>query len=282
MSSLTVAKKDFQDSVRSRWLWVLAVIFVLFMAGVAYAFSILESGAEEELTTLGLLFFLQSPAALLVPITALVISYKAVVGERESGSLRLLLSLPHTRRDVVLGKVLGRSASISIAVVAGFLVALGVILWQYATFGATEYVLFLCVTLLFALTYIAVGIGMSSLVSSGSRALAAAIGFWILFEFLWGAVAFVLYWVTNGFSLGGLDDGFPEWIQFIQSLPPGSAYSNAVSAVLPEDPNQALGATAPTDVPVYLEDWVGILIMAVWLVILPTLGYLRFRAADLS
>ena len=284
MSFVAVAKKDFKDSVRSRWLWVLTVLFVLFTAGIAYAFSILQGGgANEELTTLGLLFFLQSPAALLVPIIALVISYKAIVGERESGSIRLLLSLPHTRRDMVLGKIIGRSLSIGLAVITGFAVALLVILWRYAEFDAVAYLLFVAITLLFALTYIAVGIGMSSLVSSGSRALAAAVGFWVLFEFLWGAIGFVLYWVTNGFSLEGLNEGFPDWIQFVQSIAPGTAYSNSVVALLPEDPTANLGGgAASTDPPIYLENEVGILILLAWLVVLPTLGYLRFRGTDLS
>lgn len=283
MSFVTVAKKDFKDSARSRWLWVLTVLFVLFTAGIAYAFSVLQGGTEEELSTLGLLFFLQSPAALLVPIIALVISYKAIVGERESGSIRLLLSLPHTRRDMVLGKILGRSLSIALAVIVGFVVALVVILWRYAEFDAGAYLLFVAITLLFSLTYIAVGIGMSSLVSSGSRALAAAIGFWVVFEFLWGALVFALYWVANGFSLDGFSDGLPDWLEFIQGLAPGTAYGNAVTALLPENPDAVPGqVTSSGDVPLYLEDWFGIVILVGWLLLIPTLGYLRFRAADLS
>jgi ABC-2 type transport system permease protein len=281
MSFATVAKKDFRDSVRSRWLWVLTVLFVLLTAGVAYAFSVLDEG-DDPLTTLELLFFLQSPANLLVPITALVISYKAIVGERESGSLKVLLSLPHTRGDMILGKILGRSVSLALAVVVGFVTALAVIFWRYAEFDAQAYVLFFLMTLLLALTFIAIGVGMSSLVSTGSRALAAAIGFWVVFEFLWGALSFVLYWVANGFSLDGFDPvDPPNWIAFIQNLAPGTAYSNAVTALLPENPNLPEGVTSSPDVPIYLEDWFGIVILVGWLLLLPTLGYLRFRAADL-
>jgi ABC-2 type transport system permease protein len=283
MSFVTVAKKDLRDSIRSRWLWVLTVLFVLFTAGIAYAFSVLEEGAEGDLTTLELLFFLQSPSSLLIPIIALVISYKAVVGERDSGSLKVLLSLPHTRGDMVLGKVLGRSASLGVAVTIGFVTALIVVFWRYAEFDAGAYALFFLITLLFALTFVAVGVGMSSLVSTGSRALAAAIGFWVVFEFLWGALVFALYWVANGFSLDGFSDGLPDWLEFIQSLPPGSAYSSAVTALLPENPDAVPGqVTSSGDVPLYLEDWFGIVILVGWLLLIPTLGYLRFRAADLS
>jgi ABC-2 type transport system permease protein len=284
MSFVTVAKKDLRDSIRSRWLWVLTVLFVLFTAGIAYAFSVLEAGTEGDLTTLELLFFLQSPASLLIPIIALVISYKAVVGERDSGSLKVLLSLPHTRGDMILGKIIGRSTSLAAAVTIGFVTALLVIFWRYAEFDAGAYALFFLITLLFALTFIAVGVGMSSLVSTSSRALAAAIGFWVVFEFLWGALIFVLYYVTNGFSLDGFDaTDPPNWLEFIQGITPGTAYGNAVTALLPENPNAVPGEITSTgDVPLYLEDWFGIVILVGWLLLIPTLGYLRFRAADLS
>jgi ABC-2 type transport system permease protein len=53
------------------------------------------------------------------PIVGVVVGYNAVSGGRESGSLKLLLSLPHSRADVVFGKVVGRGAALSLAVFAG-------------------------------------------------------------------------------------------------------------------------------------------------------------------
>ena len=53
MSIATVAKKDFQDSARSRWLWALSVLFVLFVAGLSYLFTSIPNlggvGQEGEI-----------------------------------------------------------------------------------------------------------------------------------------------------------------------------------------------------------------------------------------
>ncbi|QGN07316.1 ABC transporter [Halorhabdus sp. CBA1104] len=109
MSTLAVAKKDFRDALRSRALWGLSALFVLLSVLIAYAFGefTTEMGVEEQ-TAEGLAYFLASQIGLFVSVTAIVIAYKAIAGERESGSIKILLSLPHTRRDVLAGKVLGR------------------------------------------------------------------------------------------------------------------------------------------------------------------------------
>jgi ABC-2 type transport system permease protein len=58
----------------------------------------------------------------IVPVLALVASYLAIAGERESGTLKLLLGMPPTRREVVLGKLLGRLAVTTTAIVVAFTV----------------------------------------------------------------------------------------------------------------------------------------------------------------
>lgn len=121
MSAIAVAKKDFQDAVRSRGLIALTVIFVLFTVGGAYVGTqVAGVFGDEAGDTLDLVYALQSPASFLVPIIALLIGYGAVAGERERGSLKFLLGLPHTRWDVVFGKIVGRSAVVTVSILVGF------------------------------------------------------------------------------------------------------------------------------------------------------------------
>jgi len=47
---------------------------------------------------------LVSLAIYLVPLISLILGYDAIVGERERGSLDLLLALPITRLELLLGK----------------------------------------------------------------------------------------------------------------------------------------------------------------------------------
>lgn len=70
-----------------------------------------------------------------------MLGYRAIVGERESGSLKFLLGLPHTRRDVILGKLIGRVSTVTVAVLVGFAIV-GVHLLVIAeTFSVAAYAL---------------------------------------------------------------------------------------------------------------------------------------------
>jgi ABC-2 type transport system permease protein len=286
MSIATVAKKDFQDSARSRWLWALSVLFVLFVAGLSYLFTstpLLGGVGQEDVTTVALLIALSGPSGFLVPIIGIMISYKSIVGERESGTLKILLSLPHTRRDAILGKLLGRSLSLSIAILVGFAVGLVVFVIQVSELNLAAYVSFLLLTLFFGIVYISIGVGLSSVTASASRALALAVGFIVLFEFLWGFIPFVIRFVINGFEVPNLAEQPPEWSQFLGSLAPGTSYSRAANAVLPDTQQLTGGAAgqAGSD-PFFLQNEFGLVILLAWLVVPIAIGYLRFDGADLS
>jgi ABC-2 type transport system permease protein len=297
MSLIAVAKKDFQDSARSRWLWALTVLFVLFAGGGAYVYvgtDLLGSGPTDSD---GLINLLSGSAGLLVPIIALLAGHKAIVGERESGSLKLLLSLPHSRAEAVFGKLLGRTVVVSGSILIGFLVAtvLGVSLADQ--FDAVDFLAFTGITILLALAYVSIALGLSAATSSASRAIGLAVGFWLVFEFLWGFLAAGLLWAFNDFSLDGIVDGGVEGQYFLFTrLSPSTAYGTAV-ATLSEGQSliQQLNViglfpvAGPGDsplpggepVPFYLEDWFALVILAVWVIVPVVFGYLRFESTDL-
>jgi hypothetical protein len=171
MTWAVVARKDFNDARRSRSLWGLSAAFLvlaLLFAGL-YAF-VPEFTADEEVSTLGLMTFLSAPVALFVAVASLVVAYKSIAGEAETGSGKLLLSLPHTRRDIVLGKVVGRSLVLAIPVLVGLVAMLAVVFVGEVAFSVTDYVLFGLVTMLFVLVYMAFYVGISASTTSTARA----------------------------------------------------------------------------------------------------------------
>jgi Cu-processing system permease protein len=115
----TIARKEFWDRIRSRWVVAVAVIFAVFALVIAY-FGAAQSGSvgfkSMELTIASLV----SLVIYLVPLIALILGYDAIVGERERGSLDLLMSLPITRLELLLGKYLGLAAALGFSTVAGF------------------------------------------------------------------------------------------------------------------------------------------------------------------
>lgn len=272
MNWLVVAKKDLSDAGRSKLLWVLTALFVLLVGGLAYAFTTVLGG-DDSAGSLGFVVFLQGVAAFFVSITALLVAYKAIAGERESGTINFLLGLPVRRRDVVVGKVAGRGAVLGVALLVGFAVAAVVLLAAGDSFDAVEYLLFTLLTLFYGVTFVGAAVALSSVTADSSRAAAAALGFWIFDQF-WGTAMLVVVLVVNGFEFprGPL----PDWYHALAGLGPSAAYGNAAGYFLPpEFADQVQGQFGG------LPEWYGLVVLLGWLVVPLALGIARFEQVDL-
>lgn len=283
MSLTVVARKDFADAVRSKMLWSITVLFVLATAGTVAALDLvlpLDANGAVQLLTL--------PAGLIIPISALVAAYLAVAGERESGSIKILLGLPHSRRDVVFGKLLGRAGVVAVAVAVAFLVTLAVVIGLYGSVAFGEYALLTLLTVLFATTFVGIAVGISSLSASRSRAMASAVGVFIVFQILWDYVPAAIYYVVEG-SLPGAGK-LPAWYYLLVTLNPKNAYTTAsdlfltggAMAAANGGQSMSMADRVIGEVPFYLESWFGLVVLAFWLVVPVVGGYVAFKRADIS
>ncbi|MFB6164615.1 MAG: ABC transporter permease subunit [Haloarculaceae archaeon] len=276
MSWLVVAKKDFRDAARSKLLWVLTALFVLLVGGLAYVYSTTSLGTTPVSGgsgTIGFVVFLASSASLFVSIVALLVGYKAIAGERESGTMSFLLGLPHARWEVVVGKVLGRSAVLGTALLIAFVVAAVLLVALGTAFSALEYVLFVLLTLVFAAAFVAIAVALSSVTGESSRAAAVAIGFWLA-DRIWSTAMLAVLFVVNGFTLPA--PPFPEWYWALSGLGPSAAYSNALAYFLPHDLTRQLHQQVGG-----LPAWYGLVVIVLWGAVPLVLGVARFRRLDL-
>jgi ABC-type Fe3+ transport system permease subunit len=124
----------------------------------------------------------------ILPIVALVASYMSIAGERETGSIKLLLGLPNTRTDVVLGKAVGRSLTVIIPLLVAFGLAALINIAMYNEVLLGDFALFTALTLLYGFVFTVIGVGLSSAFASTSKAAAAVGGFWFLNQ-IWGGIA---------------------------------------------------------------------------------------------
>ncbi len=284
MSAIAVAKKDFRDAVRSRLLLGLTALFALFTVGGAalasWASGLFSEGSGES--TVGLIFALQTPAGFLVPIIALIVGYGAIAGERESGSLKFLLGLPHRRRDVVLGKVLGRTGVVAVSILIGFAVGLVGLVAFVGEVSPVDYIAFTLVTVGFGFVYVCLGVGISATTRSTTKAAVGAIGIVVLFWFLWGTITQGLLYALEGEFL---PETFPGWYLALNAIPPDAAYGSAIGAVLGESGFTTGGSFESQGlverVPLVAEPWFGFVILAVWAALPLALGLWRFERADL-
>lgn len=116
---LIIAGKELRESLRNRWV----VATTLLMAALALTLAFLGAAptgtvgvGRLEVTIVSL----SSLTIFLLPLIALLLSFDAVVGEIDRGTMTLLLSYPVARGQVLLGKFLGHAAVIAIATTVGY------------------------------------------------------------------------------------------------------------------------------------------------------------------
>lgn len=273
MSVLTVAKKDFLDVRRAKIVWFVASLYVL-LAVVMFYFG--QNGIDDPEFYRALLG-LTGNGAMIITLIALVTAYLAIAGERESGSIKYMLSIPNNRRDVVLGKFLTRSGVVIGSILVGFGVGAVLGLLWYPTFDAQMLFGTLALTILFTLTYVSIAISISAATASRSRAMGGAIGFFFVTTVLVlpGVVRRAITWIFNDLLGADLSTDFIQFIEVLMS--PTAAFFGTLQFVLPEEVNQT-----PPDQAWYLEGEMMLVVLLAWLVIPLVLGIVQFERADLG
>lgn len=285
-----IAWKDFQDAVRSKLLWgvmgTLVVIIALLYAAVWFNVS--------DPTALDIVGPASALMQLVLPLLGLVVGYRSVVGERESGSIKILLSLPPSRRDVVFGKLLGRAAVITVAVLAAYaaLVVLSVVFFQ--SLPIRDFTAIAAVSVLIGVTFVGIAVGISAMVSSRGRAMAMVVGLYLMMLLFWDLLTAGIHRILIGELPGNPGDQFEAWYVFLQWINPIEAFGVLTDAALAE----SFGAfTIPLfapqmvsdveqvvagEVPGYLTEPVLFPVLFVWCLLPVVIGYWRFSGADLG
>jgi Cu-processing system permease protein len=195
-----LAGKEIRDGLRNRWV----VAMTLLMAALALSLALLGSAPTGTVGVSPLSVIIVSLSSLtifLVPLIALLISYDAIAGDIERGTMGLLLSYPVTRREVIAGKFLGHLAILAIATVIGYGAA-GVALAitggdvEAGAWGA--FATMVGTSILLGAAFIALGYLASTLVRDPRTAGAIAIGLWLFFALLYDMVLLGLLVVDQG------------------------------------------------------------------------------------
>jgi ABC-2 type transport system permease protein len=278
MALHAVARKEFRESLQSRTLVGLTAVFTLFAVGLAAVQWIppIYRDSEVATSTLALLNSLRQSTVFLVPLTGLLLGYATIVGERESGTLKLALGLPNTRLELVLGKFLGKTAVMSVAILVSYAAAGLVALATYDAFAARAFLTYTPVALLLGAVYVAIATAFSAAMESRSIALGGALALYSVFLLFWNVVLLGLQVVTIGPELPP-GTRLPDWIQFVGLLNPSTAFTFAVRAVIPEYYEITVFSESEA---VFLQDWVGFVVLAAWVVVPLAVATARFRRLD--
>lgn len=180
-STLIIIAKEVRDGLRNRW--VLAV--TLLLAALALSLGFLGSAPTGSVKVDPLtvtVVSLSSLSIFLVPLIAMLLSYDAIVGEIERGTMALLLSYPVARRQVVIGKFFGHLSILALATTLGY--GLAGITLQLAHGGVDfstwmPFVFLIVASILLGASFLSMGYLISSLVQERATAAGIAIGVWL-------------------------------------------------------------------------------------------------------
>src|SRR3990167_8718030 len=162
----TIAGKEFRDRMRNRWVLAVALVFTVFSLAIAY-FGGAQQGTVGFRSIEFTIASLVSLVIYLIPLIALLLGFDAIVGERERGSLDLLLSLPITRFELLLGKYLGLVAVL--------------LSRQMSWAGMYHYFGFMLSSVLLGLAFLSLAVLLSVLARDRTRASGLAIATWFFF-----------------------------------------------------------------------------------------------------
>lgn len=220
-------KKEFLDNVRSKWILVITGLFLALTLVVSYFAGVLNGGPAGFQPLSVTVSSMLKIVTTLIPLLALMLGYAAVVGEKEQGSIQLLLSMPVTRREVLLGKFLGLGSVLVIAILAGLGLAGAIVVVSAGAADLLGYVLFVLGTILFALAFLSVALLLSTLMKKRSSSLAMAVFLWIFFAMIFSLVLLGLYVATGGVfdPLSGRTPVYPDWYHVLRLVSPPEAFS---------------------------------------------------------
>ncbi|WP_248905736.1 ABC transporter permease [Halocatena marina] len=293
-----VARKEFRDLVRSKGAWLMGLLIT---AGAIYLMGDEPPFVQNQLGTNVVLAAFQRPVGVIVPLTAILIAYRSIAGERVSGSIKFAVGFPQTRSDILIGKILGQSVALGVPLIAAFLVAGATGIVRIGLFSLIGFASFLGLSLLYTLVNVSIATGISAAVSRPTRAAAGTFGYFLVFLLSWYRIRNWMYSLVTGETLNIFTPPASEWLFLFERLSPITAFYLITNRVLGVG-NGASGyfnvlgqfqASITTNAlvydlvftdpaPFYLTEEFGLVILGLWIIIPSALGFHVFRTADLS
>ena len=173
-----VVERELRAVARSRSVWLLGVGFF----GILVAVAALGGQAGYVPLVLALL----TPVEVLVPVLVVALGYRAILGDRLRGELKVLDTFPVTPIQYGAGVYCGRLAVVLAVVVVTLLVAAVIVPLSGQSSGAlvrtsgldspVYYARFVALTIIFAGVLMAITLLVSSVAQSARRGLVLAVG----------------------------------------------------------------------------------------------------------
>ena len=267
-----VAIRDVRGASRSVGIWIVVGVQILLFVGVTAVEFLLEDSSFPTYID-----SLTGVVAVTIPLVALLLGYKSILAERTGGQLRLELSVPHSRRDVAIGKFVGRIVVFVFPTVLALCLAVGVSV-VLADGGVPWLRLpwFVGVTVLYGLAFVGLAVGVSLSTATGRRVTVGAIGAYLVTVVLWEDIHTAVLLILHRFDTA-VTSNVPGWALFVRLAAPSESYGLLVRTGFAVDRASRYVDSGA----VYLTWLVALGLLIAWTLVPVALGYLRFRIAEL-
>lgn len=178
---LATASAEFRIARRNRWVTIAVVMMALFALVLSAAGSAPTGvlGADKLSVTVA---SLTSLAVYLVPLVALLMSFDAIAGEVERGTLPLMLTYPVSRGQLLAGKFAAHLGILALAVAVGYGIAAAAAMAfdPRAVAGLPALLRLYWTSLLLGATFLGIGYAISAFARHPGAAAGLVIGLWLV------------------------------------------------------------------------------------------------------
>ena len=184
-----VASKEFSDIVKSRRFVILIVIFGLIMtiAMTTIYVRVIPGTSMPRMFLMTMCNILIPTLVYFAPVMGVALGCDTVSGERETGTLKIVLSQPVYRDTVINGKFLAATSALSLAILITSLMSVGASIIIIGVTPTAEEALrtasFLVFSILFTMTYYGISVFLSTISKKTSQSVILSVALWAVFTF---------------------------------------------------------------------------------------------------
>jgi ABC-2 type transport system permease protein len=305
---LVIAQKEFADSVWSPRFYVILGIFLLSLLLNGYQAGRNVSGIGLQGISPLIMGFMgfASNLSILGSMIAIVLGFDAIVKERKSGSLNVLLTHPVYRDQIITGKLLGMMVTLGFVVIVSVGAATGLMLGVSGIAISFEVIsriiVFMILAFLFMLSYLAFSILVSTFSKEPADSLVYSIAGWLVMGTLLSLIAYTVAGFMTGeqkmfeemksSSPGEYTEKVNSISQIIMSLSPATHLNELISGKSnklfdPESTAQNSEMKGLFDTGFTLDywvsqNWVSLIVLIIIPVILLFISYMAFMKQDIT
>jgi len=305
---LIIAEKELSDAVRSKRLWALMAVLLMLYGMMVFVLgfgrvqvTVGEKGEVRQAMTIDpltqILLGLSASIGFVAPLVGLALGYDAISGEREKGTIRLLLARPIFRDQVINGKALGALATIALALGLSTLILVGL---SSALLGATldldlvcRVTLYVLLAILLSFVYYSLSLLVSALTRRASRSLMISLLLWMVFTFVIPLVGFLVATAVVGpMPPPENEEAYMEWVKkvadissTINAVTPNTHFSEVADKLLTarttvKEFAERIEAIPETVADVLFHGWVNIAALVLYTAIPYAISYAVFTASE--